>query len=1154
MDINNSLPVNTQNATLKSSKTLNKTISYQGFSLTVFTSPKPLCKVITLDSDGQLKKQAAILGSGKAEQVTVSNPSDLAELIESFTSYQCLSLGVCEAEKVLIGTTGHLKAGEIPRTNKTFSWSSGGGLLCLDIDTKDPQSVARKKLCDAFPWLVSCAQVWMRSSSNGIYNSQTGESTSGGYHVYFFLEKASDNPDIHKAIYNGLWLAGQGHHELDKAGRVLERCLIDGSTCQPSRIFYEAAPRLVHSALSRPGGTVAFIQNGARLTLDAVLLSEQEASLVETIKAKNKLTVADSREARAKQAAFLESKPQAQRAALQRVLKSSALDSDAQLTLEDGTVVTVAAILRRPKTYHGVKCFDPILGGDRVKAIIYTNQDTPQIHSFKSGGHNYSFSRKALAEARFGCLFQCTEPEKTTLSEVLALAKSGESLSLNGHTGIGKNNEFINPLVESVRAKGGRVVLVFPTCSLTEKGQADTGLKHYAKDHVLDIAISDGVATTLHSFDKLELLLSDLRKGDTIILDEFAKHAINLGNNQTIIKNPRKLLRIIRDLKKRGVQVITTDATHNFVSEAFRCALRIEKHFYIEETPYPLPKIKAICTGKAVAAAAQVEIEKALTDGELVLVPTDSAKIGQYLEKYYSSRGYSVNLATGATRDEPNIKRLFANANAEVVKKSIFIYTSCAEVGISITVPHRMVGIFETGKLSPESEMQMLRRGRAPIDNEVTAFYGPKTRTFSESVPFQHMQSAIDNAMSFIQEQNTEYLLDDGLSLLQSAFLKQTLLRQTDTMGARIGYFTAAGFDFEVVEAEEGENDSNIKLIQQELEEIKQEDSEESVKRIVNASPRADIAKTHTATLDDQAQLRHYQIRERCKLKKEEDLTFDFVESCEKQALDTKTRDHALWMRSCSGGSLAFRDRYTIEQGEISKRRYEHEQMLLLQSIVSRLGELIEPLGLDLQSGQYATSTPAARTVATEFYDEIPAGQFHLIPKPPHADIDPKGHKARRWAGKVLERIGLVKVGSKQPKCADASRCRVTIYGIANDGPMSLIPEYARRSLPEFERAQMSYEWHLAHFQPELDETLGVHTFSENIYITAESVHDIHRPRPRRDTPESVHTFSENIYITAESVHDTRKPTPRDQDPRLDAEGIPLPGVKLISCPAITGY
>jgi hypothetical protein len=62
--------------------------------LTIVTSKTSLCKVISVDPDGNLvKKAGASLKDGEAERMTVQDLSGYSQLHQSLTSHQALAYG-----------------------------------------------------------------------------------------------------------------------------------------------------------------------------------------------------------------------------------------------------------------------------------------------------------------------------------------------------------------------------------------------------------------------------------------------------------------------------------------------------------------------------------------------------------------------------------------------------------------------------------------------------------------------------------------------------------------------------------------------------------------------------------------------------------------------------------------------------------------------------------------------------------------------------------------------------------------------------------------------------------------------------------------------------------------------------------------------------
>ena len=109
---------------------------------TVFTSTEPerLTKVLSLNRDGTLNKQAAAsMMAGTAQRVRVSGLQELANVLDHLNPAQAVGWGICAPEQAAIVAERDAQVndgahGAISRTRQHFAFPRGPGVLMLDHD------------------------------------------------------------------------------------------------------------------------------------------------------------------------------------------------------------------------------------------------------------------------------------------------------------------------------------------------------------------------------------------------------------------------------------------------------------------------------------------------------------------------------------------------------------------------------------------------------------------------------------------------------------------------------------------------------------------------------------------------------------------------------------------------------------------------------------------------------------------------------------------------------------------------------------------------------------------------------------------------------------------------------------------------------------
>lgn len=386
-------------------------------------SPSILTKTYELDAEGGISSPStsAKMVSGKADVRNISSVIDLREILLSLEHNQAMVWGIPQ-EKGCIPVYS-LKEYErlgrpvdaITRSNETFHWAPGGGVMMLDFDFKG-RSHSKEQviqiISEIVPGLSQAAFLWWCSASSYIYNGDDELQGLRGQRLYILVRDATDIERAGKALFDRLWLAGHGFYEISRAGSFLTRSLIDNSVWQPSRLDFAGGAHCTPPLNQRR--PIPDIHEGVPLdtTKEIPDLIDKERAQLEAIKAKMKAEL--HAEAASIRDHYIEKKARENLAnvgnvdptavdieqsklSVKRALESSTLAGDFVIYLDDGSAVTVGDILDDPARYHRVKTKDPIepdYDKGRTVGITYLFNGRPTLFSQAHGGKSYRLIRQ----------------------------------------------------------------------------------------------------------------------------------------------------------------------------------------------------------------------------------------------------------------------------------------------------------------------------------------------------------------------------------------------------------------------------------------------------------------------------------------------------------------------------------------------------------------------------------------------------------------------------------------------------------------------------------------------------------------------------------------------------------------------------------------
>jgi hypothetical protein len=292
-------------------------------------------------------------------------------------------------------------------------------VLFLDIDAAhgaaglESAAAVHRALIEAVPALAAAGALVQPSSSAGIVNSDTGEvlKPAGSWHVYILVADASDIERCGRAIYERTWLAGHGRYAVSRAGRLLDRSLVDQSVWQPERLDFAGSVRMAPPLVRRAPAGAAFNSAAGFFDSRRVLdLNSDERTRFEQLKADAKAPMEGEAAQRREQWALEHAKARVQsenwdgderdereRQYFRDYLAAAEygrLPVSLLLYPEDGEPVTVGDVLREADKWNDQRFADPLdpdYRDDPRVAVFFRNSGTrPQIYSHAHGGCTYS--------------------------------------------------------------------------------------------------------------------------------------------------------------------------------------------------------------------------------------------------------------------------------------------------------------------------------------------------------------------------------------------------------------------------------------------------------------------------------------------------------------------------------------------------------------------------------------------------------------------------------------------------------------------------------------------------------------------------------------------------------------------------------------------
>ncbi|MBV2182418.1 MAG: hypothetical protein KUL86_14460 [Castellaniella sp.] len=392
-------------------------------NLSVIESAEPerLTKRWSMVDDKPVKAAAGQMTRGRVVPLRIDEPEALVSTLQRLEKNQALCFGVPADGKnhpictqSALEATGLTSPDAIARTNQFFRWPAQSSWLLLDYDPAPgvpplDRDGLLAALYDACPGLRGAAMVWGPSASSYIYNGETQVTGLQGQRLYVLVADGRDIERAGRALFDRLWLAGQGYYAVSNSGRLLARAPIDASVWQPCRLDFAAPPVCVAPLEHRRPEPEALNAGAAPLNTPVAipeLNSRERAQLKELMVAACSDAVLQTRCRDARQAwvqkrlaALPPTTDEAQyevvRSRLHEAVENQVLTGGFQLLHRSGEQVTVRQILDDPERWHGERFADPLEAGEdhRVAWLNLRSGGRPYLYSHAHGGQRYVLAR-----------------------------------------------------------------------------------------------------------------------------------------------------------------------------------------------------------------------------------------------------------------------------------------------------------------------------------------------------------------------------------------------------------------------------------------------------------------------------------------------------------------------------------------------------------------------------------------------------------------------------------------------------------------------------------------------------------------------------------------------------------------------------------------
>ena len=349
------------------------------------------------------------------EQFAERQEMSLAELATKFKASHFLTAGCYDANRVVVVPQGverptDAKHPRRSRTKEECTYPAAPGLMVIDNDFAKATGDTLKAIAATAPAMLKAGHI-SKGSSGSYITAADGTELRGckGEHLLTGVIDATDIPRASEALHVRCLLGGSDHTYVGAAGQILERSPVDTTVSSPWQPVFLAAH--LDEGLSQDLHVV--LHDGPLLDTKAAIpdLTADEQAAYMALKAKHRFDLKG--EVVTKKAACVEARVSEgwTREAATQAIESAKLTLAAQITLSDGTVVSVRDVLADPGKYHGQTTLDPLepeYRGGAVVGKLYLDHERPNLYSQAHGGKTYWLG--IAAEDEFADDFDEEEP------------------------------------------------------------------------------------------------------------------------------------------------------------------------------------------------------------------------------------------------------------------------------------------------------------------------------------------------------------------------------------------------------------------------------------------------------------------------------------------------------------------------------------------------------------------------------------------------------------------------------------------------------------------------------------------------------------------------------------------------------------------------
>lgn len=301
------------------------------------------------------------------------------------------------------------------RTKEHFPFQDYPGLLIIDSDSVNDFGIkTMEELRDALisiePALEDVPMYMSPSASSNIYLDGRLDNGLRGVHTFIPVKSTIDNKRIIETLHKKSILSDYVNVGISKAGTPLIRSLVDTAMKSPNQPCFSSRAKLNDGRLSQDVVCISWNEDNNILDPKDIkdLSSQNEIKVKNKIKRLHDDALGTPECKKAKETwereqtlKIQEKSPDMSLEQIKATLKQARrgqLYIDAIITLVDDEEIKVLDILEDKEKYHGRECLHPLEHEHHAKAVIYSKQDNPCIHSFAHGGEVFYLKRKEMDE------------------------------------------------------------------------------------------------------------------------------------------------------------------------------------------------------------------------------------------------------------------------------------------------------------------------------------------------------------------------------------------------------------------------------------------------------------------------------------------------------------------------------------------------------------------------------------------------------------------------------------------------------------------------------------------------------------------------------------------------------------------------------------